>query len=295
MIEEAYTFGRDGCLIGIVTRPYANTVKAGTPAVVLWNAGLLHHVGPHRFYVVLARRLSCMGFTVLRFDVSGRGDSETRKDSRSHKERELDDIFMAMDFMSAKNGFAEFVLVGLCSGADKVHPAAVLDSRVSGAVLLDAYGYRTWRFCLIHVARRLFNVRKWKKFFAQIYEKTQDNTPSEDIFPRVFPPKHEVRAQLMELMKRGVKLLYIYTGGVQKYYNYGEQFEDMLGLKKSDFQGKLQLEYLKESDHLYTLLNDRDKVLQIICDWFQTYFNCGQHDLLSQQIDGSKTLYQRAR
>jgi len=272
MIEEAYTFGREGCLIGIVTAPNPEELKAELPAVLLWNAGLLHHIGPHRFYVVLARRLASKGFTVFRFDVSGRGDSETRKDSRSHKERELDDIFMAMDFMSARNGFHEFVLVGLCSGADKVHPAAVLDSRVSGAVLLDAYGYRTWRFYLFHVARRLFSVRKWKKFFIQIYEKTRDNAPSQEIFPRVFPPKQDVRAQLMELLERGVKLLYIYTGGVQKYYNYREQFEEMLGLRRSDFQDKLQIEYLKESDHIYTLLNDRDKALQIICHWFQLHF-----------------------
>jgi hypothetical protein len=272
MIEEAYTFGRDGCLIGIVTTPEADQLKTGMPAVLLWNAGLLHHVGPHRFYVVLARRLACMGFTVLRFDVSGRGDSETRKDSRSHKERELDDIRMAMDFMSTTNAFHEFVLIGLCSGADKVHPAAVMDSRVAGAVLLDAYGYRTWRFYLLHMARRLFKVRKWKKFLVETYHNIGAKTPSENIFPRVFPPKHEVSAELMELIQRGVKLLYIYTGGVQKYYNYREQFWDMLGLKKSDFQRRLQLEYLKESDHLYTLLNDRDKALQIICDWFPSHF-----------------------
>jgi hypothetical protein len=158
-----------------------------------------------------------------------------------------------------------------------VHPAAVSDLRVSGAVLLDAYGYRTWRFYLLHVARRLLALTKWKRFLVETYEDILDKTSTQVIFPRVFPPKKVVRVELMGLIERGVKLLYVYTGGVQKYYNYREQFEDMFGLRMSDFQGKLQLEYLKESDHIYTLLNDRDKVLQIICDWFQSHFNFGKY------------------
>jgi hypothetical protein len=272
MIEKAYTFGKNGSLVGIITEPNANRKRDGTPAVILWNAGLLHRVGPHRLFVTMARKLATTGFTVLRFDLSGFGDSEMHNDVRTHQDRILFDIAEAMDFLSALKASNEFVLIGLCSGADQLYPVAVADHRVSGAVLLDPHGYRTWKFYLLHIARRIFNLNKWNKFLKQKYQDFYDKKPTHNIFPRLFPPKKKVKKELLHLIKRGVSLLYVYTGGVQKYYNYTQQFQEMFGLKVGDCRGKLQVEYIKESDHLYTLLNDRNKLISTISNWLQTHF-----------------------
>ena len=278
MREKAYTFGKHGCLIGVVTEPDAKVQKEGIPAVILWNAGLLHRVGPYRLYVDMARKLASMGFLVFRFDLSGKGDSLPGKDNRSYEQRLVGDIQEAMDFLSTKEGVDEFVLIGLCSGADDAHQAAVLDSRVSGAVFLDGYGYRTWGYYLHHYGPRLFKLRVWKNFLKRKYSSVFVGTREEGnqtdtmkMFEREFPPKEKVTKEIQALADRGVNLLYIYSGGVKyAYYNYHGQFKDMF--RSIDFQGKVQLEYFEEADHTYTRLVDRDKLMITISDWMHAHY-----------------------
>ena len=150
MIEKAYRFGRDGGLAGVVAEPAGTTESRDKPAVLLLNSGLLHRVGPYRLHVSLARRLASIGYSVLRFDLSGIGDSAAHKDSRSDHERALGDVQDAMDFMSSARGARRFVMMGLCSGAENSHRVAVADSRVCGAVFLDGYAYPTLRHFLTY-------------------------------------------------------------------------------------------------------------------------------------------------
>ncbi|HSJ97223.1 MAG TPA: alpha/beta hydrolase, partial [Myxococcota bacterium] len=51
--EHLCRFGADGHLFGIVSRPRG--ARADAPAMILLNAGSIHHVGPNRLYVLLAR------------------------------------------------------------------------------------------------------------------------------------------------------------------------------------------------------------------------------------------------
>ena len=279
MMEKIYTFGKDARLMGVLANPDTGTPKQCTPAVLLWNAGLLHRVGPYRLYVDLARKLASMGFLVFRFDVSGKGDSETHKDSRSYKQRAVSDIREAMDFLSTKKEVNAFVLIGLCSGADDAHSAAVSDSRVSGAVFLDGYGYRTWGYYVHHYGPRFFSLSKWKNFLRRNYSGLLEETREDEheaeilnkILERKFPPKKDVSADLVELVARGVNLLYIYSGGVAyHYYNYRGQFKDMF--RSIDFQDRLQLEYFNEAGHTYPRLRDRDKVMTTISRWMSTHY-----------------------
>lgn len=69
--ETAHVFGEG--LVGVLSRP--RQIVAGRPAVILLNAGLVQRSGPFRVYAQLARALASCGFVVLRFDLSGRGDS----------------------------------------------------------------------------------------------------------------------------------------------------------------------------------------------------------------------------
>ena len=75
MTEQVLLFGTNRCLVGMLTEPEKSQVPADLPAFILFNAGLLHRVGPNRLHVTLARRLARRGFPVLRFDFSGIGDS----------------------------------------------------------------------------------------------------------------------------------------------------------------------------------------------------------------------------
>jgi alpha-beta hydrolase superfamily lysophospholipase len=106
-------------LFGIVTE---GPGSAGRPAVVLVNEGGTHHIGQARTWVDLARRLGANGFRVLRFDLSGNGDSGTRPGQRAHVARApeaIDDVSDAMAAVSPDDP-DDVVLVGFCSGGYQV-------------------------------------------------------------------------------------------------------------------------------------------------------------------------------
>ena len=86
---------------------------------------------------------------------------------------------------------------------------------------------------------------------------------------RAFPPKAEVKAGLLSLIERGVKLLCVYSGGVKGYYNYKGQFKDMFN--PIQMNGKLQLEYFEKATHTYTRLADRNMLMTCISDWMNKH------------------------
>jgi len=282
MNEKIYTLGRDNNLIGILTRGDVNLRNGKLPAVLLWNAGLLHRIGPYRLWVDMGREFASLGFNVFRFDISGNGDSESRRDDQQYNKRVIDDIQDTMDFLSSKIGVDKFILIGLCSGADEAHPVAVLDSRVSGVVFLDGYGYRTLGFYIRRYGLNVFYLRAWKNLLTRLIscflEKRNNGLNLEgkkkEIFEREFPSKNEIIRDLKKLVNRGVNLFFVYSGdGSYLYYNYYGQFSQMF--KGVDFKGKLKLEYLNESDHTYTRLIERNKLIKAIREWLQSnYLGC---------------------
>lgn len=137
MREEAIRFGRNQLMVGVLTNP---DQPANLPAVLMLNAGMIHHVGPSRIYVRLARRLAAMGITTLRFDFSGIGDSGVRTDNLRIEESLVDDVRQAMDELAARSGIEKFILIGHCGGAWVAFVTAGADARVVGAVLLNPEG-----------------------------------------------------------------------------------------------------------------------------------------------------------
>jgi len=117
LVEEACTFGADDHLFGVVTRPEG---EAKLPAIVMFNAGCVHHVGPNRLSVILARALGAAGFPSLRFDLEGIGDSIARgegPENDPYPPSALDDARSAFAFLKERYGYRDFVALGLCSGA----------------------------------------------------------------------------------------------------------------------------------------------------------------------------------
>jgi len=104
MNEQVIRFEPSQTLVGIVTQPAPALANPDLPAVVLLNAGLLHRVGPNRIYVQLARKLAGFGFTVLRFDFSGMGDSRPREDHLPYVQSAPAEAKDAMDWLTAHCG-----------------------------------------------------------------------------------------------------------------------------------------------------------------------------------------------
>lgn len=163
---------------GIVTEPGEGDLRRR--AVILLNVGAEHHIGSSRLYVSLARRWARQGYTVLRFDLAGLGDSETRPeraDDEVYPPAASDDIRAAVEFLRARYGVGEITLAGLCSGAYHALRAAVAGVPASRLLLVNPLTY-FWKDGMtaedmhrsLEVARslayyrqRLFSESLWKK------------------------------------------------------------------------------------------------------------------------------------
>lgn len=137
MNESAHRFGRNGPLVGILTRQ-ATGREPSRPAVLLLNSGIVHRVGPNRTYVKIARRLAERGFPSFRFDFSGLGDSPPRPDHLPLDQACIEETVAAMDLVQNETDGDRFVLLGICSGADAALLTAAIDSRVVGVAAINA-------------------------------------------------------------------------------------------------------------------------------------------------------------
>jgi alpha-beta hydrolase superfamily lysophospholipase len=125
LAERPVHFGEDRTLFGVVTEPDGH--DRPRRAVVFVNAGADSHVCIGRIYVSLARRWARSGCAVLRMDLAGLGDSDTRPgrpDNEVYPPSAIEDIRAAVELMRERYDVREVVLAGLCSGAYHVLRAA---------------------------------------------------------------------------------------------------------------------------------------------------------------------------
>lgn len=272
MKEIVCRFGRDLHLAGVATLPDPARADARAPLVLMLNAGLLHRVGPHRISVVLARKLAEAGIASFRFDIGGRGDSETGTDAGGDEQQAQADILDAMDFASRRFQVDRFVTFGLCSGADRGHAMALNDARIVGGILLDGHGFRTTGYYFKHYLPRLLRVSVWLNLLKRkLAREPADDVVAELNQRRPFGAREVVARELQTLVDRGARMLYVYTGGVsQEYYNYGGQFWDMF--RELEPRGRIAVEYFPESDHTFTHAGDRGKMLNTVANWMRVNF-----------------------
>ena len=278
--EKAVKFGAHSSLIGIVTEPAPGSASEGKPAFIMLNSGILHRIGSCRLSVRVARALSKEGFTCLRFDYSGIGDSGQRRDTLTFEESSVLETKEAMDYLAKTKGAANFVLMGLCSGADMAHDTAVVDERVRGLMMLDAWAYRTPAHYWHHYAPRIFKWQVWKhsigirwKMLRGTYRGWRTPAPVVGVevevadYIRVFPPRERVERDLKAFVERGIALYCLWTGGLMSYNHRGQY---AAAFRKVKFGRLLREEYLPEADHIVTGLDHQEYLLRNVVDWAHT-------------------------
>jgi pimeloyl-ACP methyl ester carboxylesterase len=131
-IRETPVFLDESCrLFGIVSEPdevAGHGTRASRQVLLLLNSGAVHHVGPNRLYVSLARACASWGVTVIRMDISGIGDSQPHPGETEnvvYTTYALADIAQAVSFAQARVHSAEVHCAGICSGAYHGFKAAV--------------------------------------------------------------------------------------------------------------------------------------------------------------------------
>lgn len=268
MTERACRFGRAQHLIGMIGRPPAHSDPDPVGIVVL-NAGLVHRVGPFRLHVELTRRLNACGYPSLRFDLSSIGDSGASSESLSHEEQARADVADAINLLKQQTGCTRVILVGLCSGAQNAHTVACTDDRVAGAVFLDGYAYRTFGFRVRHYLPRLLSARRWLRFLDRRVRRP-DAGDSNVSFGVHYPPLSQVRDELTNMVDRGLKLCFVYSGGISGHYNHPRQFRECYGRLAT--RPEVTSCLLSQTDHTYVLETDRKLLFGIVEKWLATNF-----------------------
>jgi alpha-beta hydrolase superfamily lysophospholipase len=112
VVERPVTLGPHE-LFGIVSEP---TTPVTGPTIVFIAEGNTPHIGQSRLWVELGREWAASGRRVLRFDLSGNGDTSPRPGQESHVARaaaSFDDVADACRAISPHDP-SDVVLVGLC-------------------------------------------------------------------------------------------------------------------------------------------------------------------------------------
>lgn len=266
IIEKACQFGFGGHLQGVLTLP--PTRNEDLPAILLLSAGLLHKIGPNRLHPILARKMSEMGVSTLRFDMQGIGDSDSPSARGTLQDQTRESIRAAMDLVTEETGIKEFVLGGLCSGAEDGFATAVDDDRVVGLILLDPHGYPTTMY---QIHRFFYRIRRKPLKMLGWYlkrDETKESGSSEAVqrFGYIdIPEQQYVIDSLKKMVKRKVKMLYIYSGSWE-YFNHRKQFFTMF--KDVDFENHASIYHFKNQDHTATLRSDQDRLVSVIQSWF---------------------------
>jgi pimeloyl-ACP methyl ester carboxylesterase len=278
--ERAILVQQRPLLVGVLTEAAA---PAGLPAVVLLNAGIVHRVGPNRLYVRMARMLAHLGFPVLRFDLSALGDSETGSQAESFVERAPRETREAMNLLDEETGTAQFVLIGLCSGAATAVRVAAQDTRVTGVVLVDPEMFPIWQFRVRYYMRRLLQWSSWRNVLTgqngvgrllrqplRVEPTREENAVMVAEEPSAPVTSRELAtAALRSLIDRGVKMCVIFSG-VPSNYNYQKQFAD--SFPELAIDEHIQVEYFPLADHTFTRRHWQDELLSVVGQWAKSSF-----------------------
>ena len=283
MNEHALVLGATAPLTSIVTEPADG--RAPSAAVLLLGAGIVHRVGPGRMYVRLARMLAERGYLTIRFDHSGIGDSDVRRDDLPFEQRTVKETREVMDGLAKERGVDRFVLMGLCSGAETAFRVACEDPRVAGAVMINAQGFDADEQWIQH-AHNLNWIRhyrtesagsagSWKRLLTgRVNYRRLLRVLSHHLTGRIAGRgrvdeiAERLAGQWRDLVERGVGLLAIYS-----QRDPGLDYLDLILDRDRDrptLEAAIRKEVVAHSDHTFTMMRHQQQVADAVDDWIRS-------------------------
>ena len=258
--EEVVRLGPSG-LVGIMTR--AGEVERAT--VVWLNSGSEHHVGPGRAWVEYARDLALAGYSSVRVDFTGWGESPDsgHAPGRPYDQHGLEEVGEIAAALRA-GGHRRVVVAGLCAGAWMALRAALV-VELDGVVAINPQLY--WRpgdpveadIVGETRARRQPEIRRIKRLRRTGLWWALD----------ALGVRHPAAAWLRRLSRTGTPVMCLFTEG-----DDGLEFlEDRTARAwaQARRQGTVDLVVVGEIDHPMHRHWYRSKVVSAIHDWLDTH------------------------
>jgi hypothetical protein len=188
------------------------------------------------------------------------------------------DVSAALEFLSSEHGAEKFVLAGLCSGAYDAFQSAVVDTRVSAAVMLDIPGpFQTWRHVAYHFGSRVFKPQSWRNPLRTVTrvaraiaraQRKSERADSDTFFVqgvRPNAPHGEMQANLDKLAGRNVGLFFVFTAGLPDNYNHKSQFRNRF--PRAAAHPAVKVEFLPRCDHTFSTRASREKITTLVRDF----------------------------
>ena len=279
-------------LLGILSTPAHTAPHEANAqlAVVVVVGGPQYRAGSHRLFVQLCRHLAAQGFTALRFDVRGMGDSTGEQRSFEHLS---DDIAAAIDALQrARPAVQRVVLWGLCDAAS----AALLyghqanDPRLAGLCLLNPWVRSASTLARTHVKhyylQRLKEPAFWRKLLSgQVAGKaarelwhnlraaSAGEAGAQGQHDRPGAPRAELHLPFAERMALGLQRSPVPTLLVLSGRDLtAREFEDVSGTHPAwraalRQRPGLQVHKLEEADHTLSSSEDARQLLEDCVAW----------------------------
>jgi len=243
--EIPVAFGPAQSLFGVVATP-ANGER-GKVACLMFNADATHRVGSGRIHVKLARQLAERGVTSLRFDLSGRGDSDAAYGAEHALTQGVQDLQAAMDQLEAMLGIHRFIVIGLRTGARPGLGLAVADARVIGLLMFDGFAFPGRRSRWDRRLRRMAAIAARPSAIAGTLQALARRPPSRAAVAASAPfgpDRPEItmalfRRSMTQLAERGVAVLLLYSGSVHVVDHDRDQLGPLAhepGLREVDYR-----------------------------------------------------------
>jgi len=295
LMERICQFGDEQELFGIMTTPGEGSLAKGT--VLLLNSGSVHHVGPGRLYVNLARELARNGLNCIRVDIEGIGDSVLRapgRENHPYPDHAFQNVTSVIRNLKRDYGLERFALAGLCSGAYTALHVAVNNSDdesilhvlsinpltfkwIEGETLLLTQQFKQEQWELSHYRSSARDWRRWLKLltgkvdyrfiFSMVVTQLAGRVRAlyrhiRERFQR--EPATELGRQLKQLLRNGRSLTFVIASGDPGYellLRDGGLYVRQL-MKKH----RIAIKFVPDADHTFSRLNARLHATDIIRD-----------------------------
>ncbi|MBC8440660.1 MAG: hypothetical protein H8D87_13395 [Deltaproteobacteria bacterium] len=267
MKEAIFRYGENSSGLGMVTLP-ENISEA--PVAITLNAGLIHREGPYRLNVLICRMLAQLGYISIRINLSGKGDTPSREGLTNRQSVALD-WHQIKQAIYERFGQRNFILIGLCSGADNAIKITAEESDVCGLVIIDPVSLKDVGFRKRQFISKISNPYKWLNLSKNIYSRIRRLLGIEkDIYEemagmRDAPTSDEMQNAFIHIVRRQGKVLAFFTSQTLNHYNQHGQFVRALDIP--EFETCCTEVFWPLADHVFKVQTHRDRLIERIYEW----------------------------
>lgn len=281
--ESSIMFGSNKQLFGVLS---SKGQKSKT-ALILFNSGAVHHVGPNRIYTTICREIASQGLDTFRIDLQGLGEStisSVSDENHPYPKSALSDARETLDYLKNEYGYENFILLGICSGAHTAFHSAILEAgiNISKVVLINPLTF-LWKDGMsletsnplqdkAYFRETMKKSNPWKRLFSGQIKfsslvKFVFNQIETRILKKMKITSNSILSKNLKLLfKNGRKLVLVVSSGDP---GYDLMIDEAPGLtRKAEHNGNLKVYNIENSDHTFTKHHARSRLLTVLLTEF---------------------------